>query len=109
MNNKEKFLKLVSDEKSPALGQLQKRIDNRYFLHESQQIALKVLMRLDELGWTKKQLAESMQVSPQQISKIVAGSENLTLSTIVRLQQILNIPILASFIEKFQDKRYSPY
>jgi transcriptional regulator with XRE-family HTH domain len=44
-------------------------------------------------------LAELMQVSPQQISKIVSGSENLTIETQIKLQNILNIPILASFYE----------
>jgi len=33
------------------------------------------------------------------ISKIVSGRENMTISTLVRLQQILDIPILASYFE----------
>lgn len=40
-----------------------------------------------------------MEVSPQQISKIVSGKENLTIETQIRLQNILNIPVLASFYE----------
>ncbi len=99
MNNKEKLLKLVSDEQSPALAQIRERIKNREMLHESQQIAIKVLMRLHVLGWTKKQLAEAMDVRPQQISKIVSGRENMTIGTLVRLQQILDIPLLASYVE----------
>src|SRR5690554_4852216 len=99
MNNKEKFLSLVSDEQSPAVAQIRERIKTRDMLHESQQIAIKVLMRLKALDWTKKQLADAMEVSPQQISKIVSGRENMTISTLVRLQQILDIPILASYFE----------
>ena len=40
-----------------------------------------------------------MHVTPQQISKIVSGKENLTIETQIKLQNILNIPILASFYE----------
>jgi transcriptional regulator with XRE-family HTH domain len=57
-------------------------------------------MKLDELGMKQRELAELMQVSPQQISKIVSGNENLTIETQIKLQNILNIPILASFYEK---------
>jgi plasmid maintenance system antidote protein VapI len=58
-----------------------------------------VLNRLAELNWTQKRLAEAMEVSPQQISKIVSGKENLTIETQIKLQEILSIPILASYYE----------
>ena len=63
-------------------------------LRESQNIALKVLDKLDEIGWSQRKLAIEMGVSPQQITKIVKGQENLTLETQIKLQNILNIPIL---------------
>ncbi len=72
---------------------------NRAMLLESQKIAVKVLMRLDELKWSQKYLAEIMGVSPQQISKIVRGTENMTIETQLKLQTILKIPVLASFYE----------
>ena len=40
-----------------------------------------------------------MNVSPQQITKIVSGKENLTIETQIKLQNILNIPVLASYYE----------
>ena len=40
-----------------------------------------------------------MEVSPQQITKIVSGKENLTIETQIKLQNILNIPVLASYYE----------
>lgn len=98
--NKERFLKLVSDKKTNTLERVKLRRIRREMLRESQQIALKVLNRLDELEWTQKRLAEEMGVSPQQINKIVRGKENLTLESIAKLQSILNIPLLASFYEK---------
>lgn len=99
MTNKDKFLTLVSGEDAKTLKGVNERIKNRAMLRESQKIALKVLTKLDELGWSQKDLAEKMEVSPQQISKIVSGKENLTIDTQVKLQNVLDIPILASFYE----------
>lgn len=104
MTNKEKFLALVSKEDSGTLERNRERIRNRAMLRESQQIALKVLLKLDDLGWTQKDLAEKMEVSPQQISKIVSGKENLTIETQIKLQNILDIPVLASYYEKKAEK-----
>lgn len=100
MTNKEKFLALVSPEDSGTLERNRERIKNREMLRESQQIALKVLFKLDELGWTQKDLADKMGVSPQQIYKITSGKENLTIATQIKLQNILDIPILASYYER---------
>ena len=99
MTNKEKFLQLVSEEDTKTLAEVKKRIKNRAMLRESQQIALKVLMKLDDLGWSQKDLAKAMDVTPQQISKIVSGKENLTIETQIKLQNILDIPVLASYYE----------
>jgi transcriptional regulator with XRE-family HTH domain len=99
MTNKEKFLKLISAEDTKTLAELKQRIKNRAMLRESQKIALKVLMKLTELGWSQKELAKKMEVSPQQINKIASGKENLTIETQIKLQTILDIPILASYYE----------
>lgn len=104
MTNKEKFLALVSEEDPGTLERNRERIKNRAILRESQQIALKVLLKLDDLGWSQKDLAEKMGVSPQQISKIVSGKENLTIETQIKLQNILDIPVLASYYEKKTEK-----
>lgn len=93
--NKEKLLRLVSEDNSETLQKNRERIKNRAMLRASRQIAQKVLARLDALGWTQKQLAAALQVSPQQVSKILSGKENLTLDTLVRLQAALNISLLA--------------
>lgn len=104
MTNKEKFLQLVSEEDTKTLAEVNKRIKNRAMLRESQQIALKVLLKLDELGWSQKDLAKAMDVTPQHISKIVSGKENLTIETQIKLQNILDIPVLASYYEKKAEK-----
>lgn len=95
----EKFKTLVSPERNDTVDRNRERVRDRDMLRESQRIALKVLERLDVLGWSRKDLALALLVSPQQVSKIVSGKENLTIATLVRLQQVLEIPILASYLE----------
>lgn len=102
--NKEKFNALVSKEKTNTLDRNRMRIKNRARLRESQNIALKVLDKLEEPGWSQKRLAEELNVSPQRVNKIVKGKENLTLETQVELQKVLGIPILASYYEEKIEK-----
>ncbi|MEM0543334.1 helix-turn-helix transcriptional regulator [Flavobacterium sp. j3] len=104
MSNKEKFLNLVSEEQSNTLQNLKERKKNRAMLRESQSIAYKVLMRLETLKWTQKRLAEKLEVTPQQVSKIISGKENLTLETLVKLQVVLEIPLLVTCIERAFDE-----
>lgn len=104
MDKREKFQKLVSKNTNNTLARNKERIEKRAMLRESQDIAIKVLTKLDELGWSQKDLAEKMDVSPQQVNKIVKGKENLTLLTIAKLQEILDIDILtSSFERRFKD------
>lgn len=67
------------------------RIKNREMIRESQRIAMMVLSRLDEWGWSQLRLAEEMQVSPQQVIKIVRGKERLDVETRIKLQSILKV------------------
>jgi len=99
MTNREKFLTLVNGVQSDTVARVSERRRNRTMLRESQGIALKVLMKLNSPGWSQRRLAAEMGVSPQQVTKIVSGKENLTLETQTRLQEILDIPILASYYE----------
>lgn len=107
MSNKEKFISLVSTEITNTVAKNRDRIKNRAMLRESQSIALKVLEKLEEIRWSQRKLAKEMGVTPQQITKIVKGQENLTLETQIKLQSILKIPILASYIENIEEKSVS--
>ncbi len=97
--NKEQFLALVSESDDTFLDELESNFKHRDMLKESFMIGIKVLAKLEELGWSQKDLAEKMKVTPQQINKIVRGKQNLTLDTIIKLQSALHIPILASYSE----------
>jgi ribosome-binding protein aMBF1 (putative translation factor) len=90
----EKLSKIASDEPSGWMEDAKYRRENRAWLKKSGLIALKVLNALKAQGLTQKELAERMQVSPQQVNKILSGQANLTLETITHLEAALGITIL---------------
>ena len=55
---------------------------NSGWLKRSSKIAFRILNELDEKGLAQKELALRMDVSPQYVSKIVKGKENLSLEAI---------------------------
>lgn len=62
-------------------------------LRESQQIALKVLKKLDEWGWQQKDLANKMMISPQQVYKIVKGASQFNHTVSVSRDIIRIVPL----------------
>ena len=72
------------------------RRENRRWLRYSGFIALKVMHRLEELKMSQKELAEKMECSPQYVSKLLKGSENLTLDTISKLEECLDLDLVRS-------------
>ena len=67
---------------------------NADWLDLSAAIAIKILRYLREHKITQKELAERLGFSPQYVSKIVKGSENLTLETICKIQKALGITLI---------------
>jgi ribosome-binding protein aMBF1 (putative translation factor) len=95
MNNlKEKLSKLTSGQSSVWKANAKYRRENREWLKKSAAIAIRVLDALKAQQLSQKDLAERMNVSPQQINKIVKGQENLTLETITNLEIALEIQII---------------
>ena len=72
------------------------RRENHRWLRYSGVIAMAVIKRLNELKISQKELAEKMKCSPQYISKLLKGSENLTLDTISKLEDCLNLDLVKS-------------
>jgi ribosome-binding protein aMBF1 (putative translation factor) len=68
---------------------------NRPWLKNSLLVALHVMDALEEKGWTQKKLADELGVTPQQVSKIVKGRENLTFETVSNLEKALNIKLMS--------------
>ena len=67
---------------------------NSDWLHYSRKIAVVVALSLEELNMSQKQLAELVGCSPQYVSRLLKGEENLTLETLCKLERALNIPVL---------------
>lgn len=70
------------------------RRDNWSWLHHSQKIAVRVLLRMKQLGLTQKVLAERMNCTQQYISKILKGKENMSLDTLSKLESSLGITFI---------------
>ena len=70
------------------------RRDNWTWLRHSQKIAVKVLLQMKQMGLTQKALAERMNCTQQYVSKILKGKENMSLDTLSRLEDALNINLV---------------
>ena len=64
------------------------------WLQYSRKIAIKVAVAMKQQGLTRQDVADRMGCSPQYISKLLKGEENLSLETICKLEDALNIAIL---------------
>lgn len=87
-----------SDRPSGWREQGQWRRDNASWLSYSRMIALKVLSRMDELNVTQVQLAKRMGCSQQHVSTLLKGSSNMTLETISKLEDALQMNIFKAAI-----------
>ncbi len=67
------------------------RIEKKGWLRYSQRISMMMLDKMEEQGMTQKELADKMQCSQQYVSKILKGTENLSLETIFKISSALNI------------------
>lgn len=70
------------------------RRDNWSWLRHSQKIAVKVLLQMKQEGLTQKALAERMDCTQQYVSKILKGKENMSLDTLSKLEDALNISLV---------------
>lgn len=69
------------------------RQNNKTWIRYSQKIAMKMLDKMEEMHLNQTQLAERMECSQQYVSKVLRGQENLSIETIVKIEQALNIQI----------------
>lgn len=91
---RKKIEEIAIDDNSGWKEDAKYRRVNRKWLRKSQDIALRILDVLDEKAMQQKELAKALDVSPQQISKIVKGKQNLTLETISKLERVLGIELV---------------
>jgi len=72
----------------------EERRENKEWLRHSQRIAMMMLDKMEELGITQKSVAERMGCSQQYVSKVLKGSENLSIETISKIESALGLQIL---------------
>lgn len=87
-------LNSVEDDESPWIKKAKYRRENRNWLIKARLIALKILTQLDNLEITKIDLSERSGIPIQEINSIVKGDQDLTLSTIVTLEDVLEIALI---------------
>lgn len=90
----EKLKKYSSDTPSHWREEAEYRKANRDWLRYSQMIAVKMLGKMQELGMTQKVLAEKMGCTQQYVSKILRGKENLSLETLCKIENALDIRLV---------------
>ncbi len=77
------------------------RMENRDWLRYSQRIAMMMLDRMEEIGLTQKAVAERMGCSQQYVSRVLKGTENLSIETIAKIEDALGLQILeAAFVSR---------
>ena len=70
------------------------RRENWSWLRHSQKIAVKVLLQMKQTGLTQKALAERMNCTQQYVSKILRGNVNMSLDTLTKLEDALDINLI---------------
>lgn len=70
------------------------RVANKSWLRFSQKIAMMMFDKMEELGLTQKSVAERMGCSQQYVSRVLKGTENLSIETISKIEAALDLQIL---------------
>ncbi len=91
---KNKLKNRISNKKSSWLEQAEYYERNKDWLDKSALIALRILRYIRAHKITQKELAGKINVSPQYINKVVKGKENLSLETICKIENALEIILI---------------
>lgn len=95
MSKTEEKIKNLAAE-NPASGWKEKvafRKENKTWLKKSTHISLRILDALEDKGWNQTDLANALDVSRQQVSKLLKGENDFKLSTITKLEEVLGIQL----------------
>lgn len=98
MKTKEEIISKLSEHSSSSPSKWREkaewRMANKPWLRHSQRIAMMMLDKMEELGMTQKLLAEKMGCSQQYVSKVLKGRENLSIETISKIEDALEMEIM---------------
>lgn len=94
----ESIVERLRQHKTPTSGRWREAAEarraNREWLRHSRSIAISMHEKMREEGLTQTELAERIGCNQQYVSKLLKGSENLTLETITKIESALEIQIL---------------
>ena len=76
------------------------RLANKSWLRYSQHVAMLMLDKMEEIGLNQRGLAERLGCTQQYVSKILKGRENLSIETICKIEDALELELLPKDIEK---------
>ncbi len=93
---------LISEKSSSWLRDAEYYKANKEWLDKSALIAVKILSALRNQSLSQRDLADKINVSPQYISKVLKGGENLSLATICKIEKSLSIALIAVPSKKTQ-------
>lgn len=70
------------------------RKENASWLRWSRKVALAIIDYMQENGYKRADIAEKLGVSPQYVSKLLSGKENLSFKSIANIEEKLGINCL---------------
>lgn len=98
MKTHEEIISKLKEHQSPTPSKWRENAEwrrkNRAWLRHSQHIAMMMLDKMEELHMSQKQLSELMGCNQQYVSKVLKGQENLSLETIAKIENCLNMQIM---------------
>jgi transcriptional regulator with XRE-family HTH domain len=77
--------------------------NHKAFVSKNLDVIEQIIYIMQERGWTQKTLAEKLGKSESEISKWLSGLHNFTVQTIVKIEQVLENPILVTPIKYRQE------
>lgn len=92
-DNLSKIKNLISDQPSKWQEEAKFREENKDWLDASFRIALMVLRTLRERNISKEEFAASLNMSIEDIKKVLKGNSNLTLELISKIENVLRIKL----------------
>ena len=96
---KQKTLEYLESHQSETPSQWREeaewRRDNREWLNYSRRIAVKLLSYMKREHLTQSAMAERMDCTQQYVSKILKGTENLSLETLTKLEYAMGEQLIA--------------
>lgn len=105
--NVEIFESLISNQKSGWHKDAEKRHLDKLWRDKAFDIALTLLKYKDANKLNQTELAEKIGVSKQYINRILQGKENLTLETICKIENALQINIIAVNIYSYEIEKFN--